>query len=84
MEKEGRGHISKPDDWKRIPKDILDVGIKVEYEHTTSKKVSRRTASDHIMELGPRYYPELLKLERRLKKTSKKEIEKMLKRGKKK
>jgi hypothetical protein len=47
--------------------------IDVEMEHAHNfpkhlrKKIAEEIACDHIKELGNRYYPELLKMERRLK-----------------
>lgn len=68
MVKKYGGHLSKPDDWKKIPKHILRIGMKVESEHTSDPKEQRRIVADHWIELGDAYYPELLKMEKRLKK----------------
>ena len=46
----------------------LEIGAKVELEHTKSKKVARKTALDHLREYGPRYYIEHKKMISRLKK----------------
>jgi hypothetical protein len=73
-----KGHISKPNDWKKIPKSIREKGIRVEYEHTKDYKTARRIMSDHIMEMGPRYYDELEKLEGKLAVTRDREIENMM------
>jgi hypothetical protein len=40
-------------------------GIKVELEHTSSRKVARCIAAAHLEEF-PRYYVELAKMERKL------------------
>jgi hypothetical protein len=62
------GHLSKPNDWKRIPENILKMGMKVEWEHSDVPKEQRRITADHWVELGDAYYPELLKMERKIKK----------------
>lgn len=41
--------------------------IEIEKEHTKSDSQARKIACDHIKEFGPRYYPELMKLEKKLK-----------------
>lgn len=40
----------------------LEMGIQVEYEHTTSRRLSERIAKDHIAEI-PDYYTRLAKME---------------------
>lgn len=42
--------------------DQLEKGIEVEKEHTSSEKVAREIALDHLMEL-PDYYTRLAKVE---------------------
>jgi len=41
----------------------LEMGIKVEMEHTTDKKIAEKIALDHLREI-PDYYTRLLKMER--------------------
>jgi hypothetical protein len=45
-----------------IPEDELEMGIKVEMEHTICPKISRRIALDHLSEF-PDYYTRLKKME---------------------
>jgi hypothetical protein len=66
------GHLSKPDDWKKIPKKMLNIGIKIEMEHTSNSKTARRIMSDHYAEFGEKYYPALIKMEEKLEKENKK------------
>ena len=62
-------------------KKSIRLGTKIEREHRntynkmkkskcrmTLKQFARSTAKDHIKELGSRYYPELIKMEKRIKK----------------
>ena len=42
--------------------------IDLEMEHTSSRKEARKIACDHYREFGSKYYPALIKMERRLKK----------------
>ena len=56
---EGR---SKGKDIKHDPKE-LDMGIKVEMEHTTNPIISRKIAMDHLVEI-PDYYTRLAKMEK--------------------
>jgi len=63
-----KGHISKPDDWKKIPDRTVEKGVKVEYEHTKNYKTARRIMADHVIETCPAYYEELEKMEKRLEK----------------
>ena len=44
----------------------IKVGTKIEMEHTKSKKFAAKIAGDHIRELGPKYYSELIKMEKKL------------------
>ena len=55
---EGR---SKGKDVKHDPKE-LEMGIKVEMEHTTTALISRKIAMDHLVEI-PDYYTRLAKME---------------------
>lgn len=41
--------------------------IKLEHEHTSSDKVAKRIAQEHIKEFGCGYYPALIKMEKSLK-----------------
>lgn len=59
------GHLSKPDDWKKFPKRVIEQGIAVEMEHTTSRTRARRIATDHLVEF-PSYYTELAKMEKKM------------------
>lgn len=43
----------------------LKIGIKVELEHTKSKRVAKAIAKDHLLE-SPQYYVELKKMEKKL------------------
>jgi len=46
----------------------LKLGIPIEYEHTTSKKVATKIATDHICEF-PHYYSKgLIPMEKKLRK----------------
>lgn len=50
-----------------MPCKIKKKWIELEKEHTTSNKMARKIAEDHVKEFGCDYYPELLKMERKLK-----------------
>ena len=52
---------------KNITPKQIKIGTLVEMEHTNSKKVARKIALDHLKE-HPRYYIELRKMEKKLKK----------------
>jgi len=43
----------------------LKYGVKVEMEHTKSKRVAKAIAKDHLLE-SPQYYVELKKMEKKL------------------
>ena len=43
-------------------------GAKIEFEHTCDKELAERIAEDHVSEMGYLYYPELAKMEAKLKK----------------
>lgn len=45
----------------------IKTGIQLEKEHTDDVKKARKIAMDHIKELGPNYYKELPKMEKKLK-----------------
>ena len=47
----------------KIKKEWIDM----ELEHTSDRKVARKIAKDHLREFGCDYYPELIKLEKKLK-----------------
>jgi hypothetical protein len=54
----------------------LKIGIRIEMEHTQSKKVAERIAKDHLREY-PNYYTKgLLPMEKMLKKLNKKGVKK--------
>lgn len=40
--------------------------VNIEKEHTKSNKKAEKIVNDHINEFGCRYYPELIKMEKRL------------------
>lgn len=41
--------------------------IELEKEHTKSTKEATKIVKDHLREFGCRYYPELIKMEKKLK-----------------
>lgn len=41
--------------------------IDLEMEHTTNRFFAKKIACDHIKEFGSKYYPALIKMERKLK-----------------
>jgi hypothetical protein len=47
---------------------ILKKWVEIEKEHTNSNASAKRIVKEHIAEWGCSYYPELIKMERRLKK----------------
>jgi len=47
---------------KDVDKKELEMGIKVEMEHTKNKAIAKRIALDHLAEL-PDYYSRLKKME---------------------
>ena len=52
----------------KINQKQLKMGIKVEMEHTSSPKVAKKIAMDHLKEFaGKPYYTELKKMEKKLK-----------------
>ena len=40
--------------------------IEIEMEHTKNPKIAAKIACDHYKEFGAKYYPALIKMERRL------------------
>lgn len=48
-------------------RNILEIGIQVELEHTSRRDVAKIIAKQHIVELGNGYYPRLLEMESELK-----------------
>ena len=55
-----------------INKTQLRIGTRIEMEHTKSKKRARKIALDHLNEFtGAKYYTELVKMERKLKRSTK-------------
>ena len=60
------------DEKMTIRKKQLEMGVKIEMEHTKSRKVAAKIAVDHLREY-PTYYTELKKMEARLKKKQKKQ-----------
>jgi len=53
----------------KVNKKQLEMGIKVEMEHTTNPKVAKQIAIDHLLEFCNKpYYTELKKMEKKLKK----------------
>jgi hypothetical protein len=65
-----KGGIGQRANPRKINKQVLALGIKTELEHTNSKCTALWIATDHITELGPGYYKELMKMEKKLKKSS--------------
>jgi len=51
----------------KINKLQLEIGTKMEMEHTSSKKKAEKIAIDHLCQF-PNYYTELKKLEKKLSK----------------
>jgi hypothetical protein len=52
-----------------FPKAQIEKGMKVETEHTESKKIAKEIAKDHLVE-SPKYYTELAKMEEKLDKVA--------------
>ena len=50
----------------RFNKKQLQIGKKVELEHTNNPRIAERIAKQHLCEF-PKYYTALLKMERKLK-----------------
>lgn len=57
------GGIASKEDIKKLPKDLLDQGTKVEMEHTSDPNIAREIAADHLME-DRHYYSKLSELEK--------------------
>ena len=52
----------------KIDKKQLNMGIKIEMEHTDNPKVAKKIATDHLKEFCNKpYYTELKKMEKKLK-----------------
>jgi hypothetical protein len=47
---------------------IKKTWINLEMEHTKSRNMAKKIVKDHLKEFGSRYYPNLIKMERKLKK----------------
>jgi len=56
---------NKPD--RFFNKKELARGTKVELEHTNNKSIAKQIAKGHLAGESPRYYIELAKMERRMK-----------------
>jgi hypothetical protein len=69
-----RNKVNK-EDLEIEDKSILDKAIKVELEHTEDtpigRSIARNIVMDHVAEYGWKYYDELEKMERKLKKNKK-------------
>jgi len=61
--KDGLADKKKPSDFDQ---EQLVRGTKVEMEHTSDKNLATEIAMDHLYELGPAYYDELEKMEKRM------------------
>jgi hypothetical protein len=65
-----KGGIGQHADPRKINKRVLELGIKTEMEHTNNRCTAMWVAIDHLTEFpGPGYYKELMKMERKLKKS---------------
>ena len=62
------GHRSKGYGEYKFDEAKIHEGAKIEFEHTCDGELAERIAMDHIAEMGYNYYPELEKMERKLKK----------------
>ena len=62
--KGGLAENKSPSDFN---KKEIEMGKKVELEHTSDKELAKEIASDHLQEF-PEYYTELKKMEKRLEK----------------
>jgi len=56
---------------KKMKHMVHKVGAKVEREHTNNPDIAAEIARDHIKELGMKYYPELDKMEKKIKRINK-------------
>jgi hypothetical protein len=65
-------HNSVPDSF--FNKDELELGIRIEMEHTDDPEVAKKIAKDHLAEFKD-YYTRLVKMEKKAEKDSKKEKE---------
>ena len=55
---------AKPD--KYYNQKQLNIGMKIELEHTNNIKVAKRIAKHHLDEFPSNYYTELIKMEKRI------------------
>ena len=55
----------------KINKRELQLGTKIEMEHTNSRKIAKRIASQHLCEFKKYYTKGLIPLEKKLKKMNK-------------
>lgn len=49
-----------------IPPEILKVGMDIEAEHSDNPMIQKKIVWDHVAEMGPEYYVELPKMEKKL------------------
>ena len=73
----GKAEGKQPRDY---PKDQVDKGISVEYEHTNDKNISQEIAMDHLEEFDD-YYTGLDEMEKKLEKGKKKKTRLELEEG---
>lgn len=66
MKKIGK-HINTPDD--KFDKHQLQLGIKIEMEHTDDPLMAKEIAKDHLFEIKD-YYSRLIKMEREAKESN--------------
>lgn len=55
----------------KIPKKLMVKAMAMESEHSKSKRVQRKIVSEHVAVYGPKYYIELSKMEKRLRRLKK-------------
>lgn len=61
-------YVLRNPEYKRIDlNEQLKIGVKIEQEHTTDKKIAEKIARDHLKEI-PDYYTRLAKMEKEAKK----------------
>jgi len=75
------GHRSKGYGEYKFDESKIHEGAKIEFEHTCNGELAERIAMDHIAEMGYNYYPELEKMEKKLKKLHQEMPDKRRKRG---
>ena len=61
-----KGGIGQTMDPRKVSKKILALGTRIETEHTKNKCAAMWIALDHIAEHGEKYYPALVRMEKRL------------------